>query len=356
MSKTKATKGTIVFRIIYAVLTLSLIAVIAYGLGVLWHFLEAFEKSQPEIPAKAFIDEIHKNKTLYFDKLEFTPNDFEEKSYAEEYFNELANSINSFTRNGKESNDEQTVYTLKNDKDNIANITVKSVGKDLGYGFRECEVTDIKFGQVATSAYSVTIPDNAVLYCNGKEVDRSFITETGEVYKETEHFYDLGSGYLFDDVYTIDGFVKEPTFTAKNAAGDPLELKDGRFLPTTEKNEELSQLALDCAISYSKFIVGDEVLWTVSNYLAPNMPLYNDLVNFMNYWTYHSSYEFQDETAYDPFFYSDNAASVRVTYKHIMYGVPASVSVDSQLESPTDYTVYLVNIDGEWKVTDITVN
>ncbi|MDE6725487.1 MAG: hypothetical protein K2J79_07770 [Ruminiclostridium sp.] len=356
MSKTKATKGTIVFRIIYTVLTLSLIATIAYGLGVLWHFLEAYEKSQPEIPAKTFIDEIHKNKTLYFDKLEFTPNDFEEKSYAEEYFNDLANSINSFTRNGKESNDEQTVYTLKNDKDNIANITVKSVGKDLGYGFRECEVTDIKFGQVVTSAYSVTVPDNAVLYCNGKVVDKNYITETGAVYDETKHFYDLGSDYLHDNVYTIDGFVKEPTFTAKNMAGEPLELKDGRFIPTTEKNEELSQLALNFAQNYSRFIVGDETLWTVSRYLAPNMPLYDDLVNFMNYWTYHTSYEFQEETAYDPFFYSENSASVRVTYKHIMYGVPASVSTESQLETQSDYTVYLVDLDGEWMVTDIVIN
>ena len=356
MSKTKATKGTIVFRTIYVVLTLSLIAAIVYGLGVLWHFLEAFEKSQPEISAKAFIDEIHKNKTLYFDKLEFTPNDFEEKSYAEEYFNDLANSINSFTRNGKESNDEQTVYTLKNDKDNISNITVKSVGKDLGYGFRECEVTDIKFGQVATGAYSVTVPDNAVLYCNGKEVDRSYITETGEVYGETKYFHDLGSGFLHDSVYTIDGFVKEPVFTAKNTAGEPLELKDGRFIPITEKNEELSQLALDFAQNYSRFIVGDETLWTVSRYLAPNMPLYDDLANFMNYWAFHSSYEFQDEMSYDPFYYSDNAVSVRVTYKHIMYDVPASVSVDSVLESPTDYTVYLVDLDGEWMVTDIVIN
>ncbi len=356
MSKTKVKTGTIVFRIIYAVLTLSLIAAISYGLWHLWHFLEAYEKSQPEIPAKAFIDEIHKNKTLYFDKLEFTPNDFEEKSFAEEYFNELANSITTFSRNGKESDDNQTVYTLRNDKDNIANITVQSVGKDLGYGFCECEVTDIKFGQVATSAYSVTVPNNAVLYCNGKEVPQSYITKTGTAYEETKYFYDLGTDYIHDNLYTIDGFVKEPTFTAKNKAGELLELKDGRFIPITEKNEELSQLALSFAQSYSKYIVDDETLWSVSQYLAPDMQLYDDLVNFMNYWTYHTSYEFQEETAYDPFFYSENSASVRVTYKHIMYGVSATVSADNLLETQSDYTVYLVDLDGEWKVTDIVIN
>lgn len=354
--KSKIKTGTIVFRSIYAVLTLSLIAAICYGLWHLWHFLEAYEKSQPEIPATAFINEIRKNKTLYFDKLEFTPNYYEEKSYAEDYFNELINSITTYSRNGRESNDEQTVYTLKNGKDNIASITVKSSGKELGYGFHEYEVTDVKFGKIVTSAYSVTVPNNAVLYCNGKEVSQSYIAETGSPGEEIKYFHELGSDYFHDNVYTIDGFVREPTFTAKNKAGELLELKDGRFSSVPEKNEELSQLACSFAQSYSKFLVGDEKLSAVTSYLAPNMQLYDDLVGFDNRWSFHSSYEIKNEAIYDPFFYSDNSASVRVTYDHIMYGVSLGLSPSGEFTTHADYTVYLVKLENEWKVTDIVIN
>lgn len=356
MKKNKAKTGTIVFRIIYAVLTLSLIAAICYGLWHLWYFLEAYEKSQPEIPVKALIDKIHKNNTLYFDKLEFTPNDFEEKSYAEDYFKELVNSITTYSRNGRESNDEQTVYTLKNGKDNIASITVRSSGKDLGYGFHEYEVTDVKFGQIVTSAYSVTVPSNAVLYCNGKEVSQSCITETGSPYEETKYFHELGSNYIHNDVYTIDGFIKEPTFTAKNKAGELLELKDGKFSVTSEKNEELSQLALSFAQSYSKFLVGDERLSVVANYLAPNMQLYDDLAGYDNRWSFHSGYDIKDEMVNDFFFYSDNSASVRVTYDHTMYGVSLGLSASGEYTTHADYTVYLVKLEDEWKVTDIIID
>ena len=63
-----------------------------------------------------------------------------------------------------------------------------SVCIDLGYGFFEYEITDVQLGKVNTNTYSVTAPGNAVVYCNGKMISESYITEKGPVYDEIKFY------------------------------------------------------------------------------------------------------------------------------------------------------------------------
>lgn len=360
MSKAKTKVGTIVFRIIYTLLTLALIGVICYALWHLWHYLEAFEKSQPEIPIKSVVELMNKNKKIFFDELDFELNEFEKKEYAEDYYTELTKGEITYSRNGKKSSEKKTVYTLKNGKNNIANVTIEPVGKNIGYGFCEYEVTDVEFGNFVTNSYSVTAPNYVVVYCNGKIVSDSYITEKGSPDEdEIKYFHNLAADFPYDVVYTIDGFIKEPVFTATDESGNQFELKDGKFDDThlNISNDELSQAAIDFAQCYSKYIMNDGTFDEAAKYIAPNMKLYDDLYYFKNDWAYsHSSYEFKDVEVKETVFYTKNAASVRISYDHFLYGVSWSISTDGIFCSAADYTAYLVKLDGKWKVTDFIIN
>ncbi|HBH96004.1 MAG TPA: hypothetical protein DDX91_09635, partial [Ruminococcaceae bacterium] len=100
MSRAKIRWGTIVFRIIYALFTLTLIGIVCYTLWHLWHYLEAFERYRPETPIKAAAEQMTNDKMLFFDKLVFNPNEFEKRSFAEDYYKELTSGTITYSRNG----------------------------------------------------------------------------------------------------------------------------------------------------------------------------------------------------------------------------------------------------------------
>lgn len=357
MSRAKIRWGTIVFRIIYALFTLTLIGIVCYTLWHLWHYLEAFERYRPETPIKAAAEQMTNDKMLFFDKLVFNPNEFEKRSFAEDYYKELTSGTITYSRNGKESDDKKTVYILKSGGKNIANITVEPVGSYIGYGFSEYEITNVRLGTVVTNTYSVKAPSTAVVYCNGKKISESYITEKGAVYDGSEYFHNLTESFPCDVIYTIAGFIKEPVFTAVDESGNKLELNNGKFEIATVKNDEPARIALDFARSYSKYIVRDGSFEDTASFIYPGVKLYNDLYGFKNDWAYiHQSYEFKDINVYDTVYYTKNAVSVRISYNHCLYGVPWSISADGMFSSAADYTVYLVKSEDKWKVVDLIIN
>lgn len=351
----KNTKGTIIFRTAYGIITFLLAAVIAFVLFFLWNGLKAYEKSTPEIPMDKLISELTDNKNSLINKLDFKLNEFENISSVERYFERLTEGDISYSRNGKESDDHKTVYNIKANEGVIAQAVVTASGKDLGYGFKEYELTHITFGDIPTSEYSVTAPSNALLFCNGKEVSDMYVTETGTPYAETEHFQGLIENPPCNFTFTVNGFIEEPVFTAEDLLGHQLVLSDKKFSLAKEEDEEVSQLALEFSKAYSKYIVNDGKLSAVEEYLAPAMPLYDELYGYENFWhNRHSDYDFLDITTEPPLFYSDKAACVRVRYDHVLYGVNSSEN--GELHSPADYTIYMVCIEGNWKVTDLELN
>ncbi|MCM1489128.1 MAG: hypothetical protein NC203_12265, partial [Firmicutes bacterium] len=155
--------------------------------------------------------------------------------------------------------------------------------------------------------------------------------------------------------YKIKGFINPPVFTTEDAAGRVLPLSDGAFSLAKQKDDELSQLALKFSQSYSKYIMNDAYLTEVAAYLAPDMPIYNELNGYENFWhNWHTDYDFLDIKLGDPIFYTPNNAAVTVSYDHVLYGV---LNTDNgELHTDADYVIYFVNLEGEWKVTDLALN
>lgn len=354
----KTTKGTIAFRIIFGVFSALLIVFIAFSLHILWNFLEAYEKSQPEIAVNALIKQINRDKSSFFDNININPNEFEDKSAAKIYLDELAKGKITYSRNGKESSEAATVYDIKTDGKKIAGAVVKLSDKSLGYGLYEYEVYDIEFVNVElpTVSYSVTAPNTAIVMCNGKEVPVKYITEIGTAYDDTKNFLGYAEGmFPYNVTYTIDGFIGEPEFTAKDKYGNELSQTDGKFSLAKIKNEELSNIALEFSKAYSRYIMDDGELDEAAKYLAPNTNIYRNLADYNNYWCRtHYGYDFLDVNAEDPLFYNENAAVIHLTYDHVLYNVPDSENFE--FHSAADFKIYLVKLDGKWKVVEMINN
>lgn len=357
MKKRKATKATIVFRVLYLSLSVLLITVIAVILHKLWNVLRDYEEDQPETAIEALIKDINKDRSFLHKELEIAPNEFENEKDVKSYLERLVKGRLTYSKNSSESGRNLVVYDLKANNKKIAIVTVK-VNKSSGASFAggsEYTIDDIIFGEVPTSTYSVTAPDNVTVFCNGKELDKKYISKTGEVYKDTKNFLGYADDFPYDVTYTVEGFINEPEFTAKDIFGNELVLTNGRFTLQKIKSEELSQLALNFSKSYSKYIMNDEKLDAVANYLAPNTKIYDNLSGYFNKWCReHYGYDFLDIEIEDAMFYNENAASVRLTYDHVLYNVP--LVENNEFHSLADYTIYMVNTENGWRVVEMVIN
>lgn len=353
VKKTKT--GTKVFRVVYASLTALLAAAIVIGLVLLWDALSAYEKSDPEIPIKALTEEFKKDKNVLMKNLGAKLNEFEDESAVKAYFDKLVQGEITYVRNGKKSTEDRIVYGIRADGGTIAEAEVLKTNRSLGYGFYEYEAGKITFGEIPAHTCSVTAPDSARVFCNGMMVSEKYVTEEGEVYPESEHFRGFLKEPPRDLTYTVEGFIGEAEFTAYDREGNALELKEGVFSLFTKEEPELSKLALDFSTAYSKYVVNDGYLSAVSEFLAPDMPFYAELEGYENFWhNWHTDFAFLDTEAGNPVFYGENCASVKVKYDHVLYGV--SSSENGELHSPADYTVYMVKLGEEWKVTELAFN
>lgn len=351
----KSTKGTLVFRAVYFTMTFLTAGLIITALYLLWNGLSAYEKSDPELPMTVLMEELEKNRSAFVKNLNTSTNEFESKDVLDAYLDSLTAGGLSYVRNGKKSTDDNIVYSIKAREGIIAEAEVVKSDKELGYGFYEYELKGVTFGEVPTHGYTVTAPDSARVYCNGLMVSSDYITETGEIYPESEHFHGLLSAPPRDVTYTVAGFVSDAEFTAYDGAGNLLELKDGLFSPAQFADEKLSRLALEFSEAYSRYVVNDGSLSSVADYLAPDMPFYSELEGYENFWhNWHSDYDFIGVEVGDPIFYDEKCASVTVKYDHVLYGVNSSEN--GEVHSKADYTVYLANMNGIWKVVDLTFN
>lgn len=348
-------KGTLIFRAVYGAFTVLAILIVAVLLVQLWKFLEVYEKSRPEIVAEDFVQELEKDKTALLEAADVELNEFEDESVLVKYYTALTNGEISFNRNGRKSDEEKTVYNLIINGEVIAELTVAQSDRLLGYGMYEYEVSGINCRDVIQKSFDVTAPSNADVYINDKLVSGKYITQTSEPYNDTKNFHGLIDGEIYDVTYKVGGFINQPEIKVIDRAGNALVTENGKYIPAQVNNSELSQTALNFSQAYSRYIVNDGKLNEAAAYLAPNMPIYDELYGFENTWhNWHSGYDFLDVQVDSAVLYTPDCAAVRVRYDHVLYGVSNTES--GELHSPADYTIYLVNIEGQWKVTELKFN
>lgn len=351
----RADKGTVIFRCIFIGITVILLAAVAFALKTLWDFLALYEVCRPDTAITEYAARLDADRSMIGDKVVFELNEFETEADLKKLVDKELDGELTYVRNGRDSTLEKTVYSIKVNGNIVASVDVVPTDEELRFDLKNYEVSDMRVFKVTSGSYEATVPSSAVLYCNGRAVDKKYITETKPAYPETKNFYGYFDGELSMVTYKIDGFLTEPVFTAKDLFGEELPMESGKFVLKTTKNEELSQLALSFSETYSKYVVTDAMLRDATAFLTPDAPLRSKLSHFSNYWhNRHTGYDFQNVEVGEPMFYSDKCASVHITYEHVLYGVDNDT--DGEPHFASDHTVYLVKTDGEWKVTELEIN
>ena len=348
----KITKGTKAFRITYFSLVFLIIAAIAAALIYLWNFLADYEAALPEKLADEFVwrlnsgvyDEIYQNIT-------FEETVFESRETLENTVKSRLDGEFTYTKLQKESTEESPVYKIKCDGEQVAVLRLKQSGEKSGFGFPIYEQASVEPFGLATHSVTVKALNTYSVSINGVKLNQSYIKEKSEPLPQAEFFH----GYLENPPYYVtyeaDGLLLAPEITVADGQGNPVSPdKSGVYALTEAKDEELIQMGLDFSKLYTKFIANDASFNSVAAYIPKELPLYEDLYYYEgNFYSWHNDYDFSDEWAGELYYYGDNCISVRAKYNHTIYYTETTTF-------PVDNTVYFVNIDGEWKVTDVVMN
>lgn len=223
-------KGTLVFRCIFFGITALLTAGVIFALKTLWDFLELYEVCRPETAITEYAARLDADRSIIADKVTFSLNEFETNDDLKKLVGEELSGELSYVRSGRDSTLEKTVYNIKVNGNIVASVDVIPTHEKVRFGLRNYMVSGMEVFKVTSSTYEATAPSSAVLYCNGKEVDKRYITETKPAYPETENFHGYFDGEISMATYKIEGFLTEPKFTAKDIFGEELPEDNGKFV------------------------------------------------------------------------------------------------------------------------------
>ena len=346
----KKQKKSAFTKIILLVL-LVMLSLAAAGLIAFWNFLEDYESSLPEKQIDILAVEIENgNYNRILQEVCFTPTDYESADLYKKQYEDLLKGEITYVKIQKESSDTESSYRIKSNGKQIAKVVIKQTGEKSVFGFPLYEIEDIETNEAETTTIEFSAPSNTKVLINNIQI-KSTDEVSRNIIEETEYFH----GYIENPPvivkYKVEGLLEKPIITAFSDNGNELTKdKDGNFSLESSDNQEMSNMALEFSLNYSRYIANDGYFELIGKSIQQDLPLYEKLLNYQeNWYAWHTEYEFKNKKAYPPVFYTKDCFSVRVTYDHIIYSTETYTF-------PADNTVFYSKIDGNWMVTDIVMN
>lgn len=359
----RATRGTVVFRIIFFVLLAAAVTAVAVILSWLWRFLESYEISRDYRVADAIAAELERGsyeKLFAGTEIEVSPYETEE-IYRRAVTEKLGGKI-TCSKSAKESKENSPVYLLKSDGEHFAYLRLAPSGTKTEFGFDMYAFASIYGLDVPRNEYvTIKAPNTCKAYVNGKLLDGTAISDT-EPLAEAEYFGTFLGGenaVTAVNTYFVSGLINPPTVAVSGGGkAKPLAYDNEKKEYICENEVENADVAAsaqeyarDFVILYSKYIANDVSFATLSPYLFDGTKLYEDMFGYEGkYYTWHSSYEFSDEETVFIRQYSDTCFAVRVRCLHSVYygGEAYPYNIDN--------TVYAVKTDDGWKTAALVMN
>ncbi len=189
--KKKFKHGFALGMVIYAVVFLILVAV---GLSFLWKFIAAFEASRPlntidDYMAKLTDEHICDTQADLIARIDH--NIQSEEECRKLICDTISGGI-TYAKKTSECTDTKTVYVLRSGSRIIGSVTMTTTQFDE-YNFARWTISEENFDfsfLMGTETYTVTVPEEFLVYVNGTELDERYVVESGIEYKALSHFYD----------------------------------------------------------------------------------------------------------------------------------------------------------------------
>lgn len=356
--KTKSDTGEKVYFSIYFSLSALLIAAIIFGLVKLWGFLKEYEASQQYHTTDVVLAELNSGDfSKLFDGID---DEISEYETIEELYDQITSRFTgefTCTKSGKYSTDENPAYMIKCNGENAAVLylkkesTMPEYGLDI-FGYDKITGVTVQKNESAT----ITLPDTCTFTINGKQAEGLSYTE--EEISEAEKFGDYIEEKPVMRTYSIDGLMNIPDIKMfdKNGRQLPVSLENNVYscaLPTTDNEAALQaeEFAFEFACRYNEFVSYDIYFYSLTPYLIKGTELYENLRTYLaQYYGYHTGYEFRNKEIVSNTQYSDNCFAVNLKYQHVLFSYGKEIVYD------ISYTIYVAEIDGNWKTIDMIIN
>ena len=220
---------------------------VAFGLNYLYRYLQSYEQSLPYNTTDAYLQALTPDYICQkaSDVLEKVDSSIQTEQEALAVMKEALSEPITFFKRVKDSTDTKLVYTLRCGKQTIGSFEIEPASED-NQGFYAWVVTKESFdlSYLLQDGFSVTVPHDATVSVNGKQLNEQHITESGILYSTLKDFYNDYSGLPTMTTYTVGQYLGTATTEVKNASGNLIEPNEDQVIYTDNCTDE-EKTALD---------------------------------------------------------------------------------------------------------------
>ncbi|MBQ9558351.1 MAG: hypothetical protein IJU94_07120 [Clostridia bacterium] len=334
---------------IYAIAIAVAIMLICGLLGFFRAALKEYEDTRPLNAAREAVSALAAGE----DRPEFIPaeaSEFDKAASVAAAFAEAGGTADAeITEKVGVSTEEIPVFSVREGGKEICRVRLKEAGKSRF--FKTWQIDGVFF--TGDNAVDITLTADTRLLLNGVPVGEGYVTSRDEPLRGYEDFPDVTPKCVR---YQIEGLYYEPVITLENDYCEPrAELKNGEWTvayPGSENSRaEAVQLAYSAAQAYVKYASSQgSPLAPLDRWLIPGSTLRARVLSFdRRYFTRHDSAEFKNMTDLDFSVYGADEFSVKLAFDYVMR------TGGKEQTDKTVITLYMLRIDGSWKLSDVAV-
>ncbi|MDO5381894.1 MAG: hypothetical protein Q4F06_04115 [Eubacteriales bacterium] len=358
-------KGKGVFWKVYGiVVTISVIVIVGVWI-LLWSFLSAYEKSQPEYVADNVIKEFN-NKTTDvvtgYLKNEAVSELQDKASYEEfmsEFLSEYLEGEWTYTKKPGEYSKENPVYKLKKDGKAMAVLYLKKDEQRAAFNTPKWNVDRIEGIDVKARTITIEVPKGSEVTFNNTVLTSQFISEDDIENSRLENVKEFVTAPKMT-VYTVEGIYTDPEISVKGPVyGKTVsvdEVEGDRYVygfesGNTDVTDQESMIKTISEI-YGKYVSNDARFSALSPYILKDSHAYDILrgVSNTNIWfAEHTSTGFEDMKVFNYQVYTEDCFSCEVTFNQYI------IRESSKHTYPTRVKYVFIKKNSKWYVADISV-
>lgn len=246
---TKRKRSRLIFTVCLLVYAVLFLIGTAIGLGYLWDYMEAYERSRPVHAVDAYMDKLTAD--YICDKvtglIAMTDSTVQSEENCRHVITEALSDKFTCVKNLGESTEEKTVYLIRCGSRIIGRFTI-APGEEIAYGFTPWHVISDSFdlSYLLTPGHTVTAPDNYTVTVNGTSLGADHIIKSGMQFPVLEEFY---------GTYSLPTLVTYQTGTTLGET--EVVITDPEGTPVTiDENTDWNTLLPTCDEATSDKLVG----------------------------------------------------------------------------------------------------
>lgn len=350
---------------IYAALVLVAVAAIGITWFILWSFLSAYEKAQPNHTVEYVVEKLNHGDINYLK--EYVHADISAvqdqeafESYLDTYLSAyIAGGEWDYIKKSSEYTKNSPVYQLRKNQDAQMTVHLKMKEERNAFNTPQWEIEKMEGILGEGNTIRITVPKGSEVTVNHVVLDSTYIS-SDDVPNEN-----LGNVQKYIEVplmtvYTVDKLYTDAEVSAKGPVyGEELEMlsDDGgdiKFAFEGNSEEIVSQEDRIKNIStiYGKYVTNDVRFSALAPYILKSSYAYTYLsgLSKTNVWfTEHTAVEFRDMRVYHYQVFTENCFSCEVEFNQVVYRSSKEYSY------PTHITYVFIKDKGKWYVADMSL-